>query len=237
MVTRTEILSAIKQTVDGGRALGEDAFSAATGIKQHEWRKFWVRWSEAVREAGFQPNTLTQKYSDEILGTQLATLARELGKMPVKGDIDHRKIADANFPSYVAYRRWKRDDSLASALWKFCQGRNDLSDVAAFCQPSAKPPSSRTQRVVNGYVYLFRYGNSGRDYKVGKTENPARRHSQLSGMFPGQLRVIHVIETDDPGGIEGYWKGRFESKRLKGKDEIFRLDPADIAAFKSRKYQ
>ncbi len=49
-------------------------------------------------EAGFPPNTLTPKYADETLGACLAELARSLGTMPVKGDIDHKKAADPTFP-------------------------------------------------------------------------------------------------------------------------------------------
>jgi len=90
---------------------------------------------------------------------------------------------------------------------------------------------------VSGSVYLMRYGNSGRDYKLGMTEDVARRHAQISGLFPGDIRVVHFIETDDPAGIESYWKRRFEHKRLQGKVEIFRLLPEDVAAFKWRKYQ
>jgi hypothetical protein len=74
-------------------------------------------------------------------------------------------------------------------------------------------------------------------YKLGMTEQVSRRHAQISGMFPGNLRVIHAIETDDPAGIERYWKRRFENKRVQGKDEIFRLTPDDVSAFKWRKYQ
>ncbi len=83
----------------------------------------------------------------------------------------------------------------------------------------------------------MRYGNSGRDHKLGMTEQVQRRHAQISAMSPGDLRVVHVIETDDPAGIERYWKRRFESKRVHDKDEIFRLLPEDVAAFKWRKYQ
>ena len=67
-----------------------------------------------------------------------------------------------------------------------------------------------------------------------------RRHAQLESMYPGELRHVHSIPTDDPGGIERYWLNRFANKRLPTKGsrgEIFRLDPEDVKAFRSRDYQ
>jgi hypothetical protein len=244
MTTRQEILQAIKRTAVGGRALGGNAFSSATGIKEHEWRKHWTRWNQALVEAGFPPNTLTPKYADEVLGTSLAELARSLGSVPVKGDIDHEKAADPTFPGYEAFRRWKSSGTLAAALHRFCADRADLADVVAMCasRVAAAPPARTAGRakVVNGYVYLKRYGRSGRDYKLGKTEDLRRRHAQLESMYPGELRHVHSIPTDDAAGIERYWRTRFEGKRLPTKGprgEIFRLDPEDVSAFRSRDYQ
>jgi len=105
--------------------------------KTPEGGRHWTRWNQAVEEAGFPPNTLTPKYADGTLGTCLAELARSLGTMPVKGDIDHKKATDPTFPSYAAFSRWKGSGTLASALHSFCGDRLDLSDVAAMCQSKA----------------------------------------------------------------------------------------------------
>jgi len=219
MTTRQEILQAIKRTAVAGRALGEAAFSSATGIKQPQWRRHWTRWNQAVVEAGFPPNILTPKYADETLGTCLADLARSLGTMPVKGDIDHKKAADPTFPSYEAFRRWKGSGTLASTLHSFCGDRADLSDVAAMCQTTAR------DRIVKGYVYLKRYGRSGREWKIGKTEDVRRRHAQLE-----KACIRASCATFTP-----YQRKRLPTKGARG--EIFRLDPEDVRAFRSRDYQ
>ena len=79
-----------------------------------------------------------------------------------------------------------------------------------------------------GEVYLFK---SGRYYKIGKTNDTVRRGKELRIQLPEKCILIHSIKTDDPSGIETYWHGRFEEKRLNG--EWFNLSPTDIKAFKN----
>jgi len=59
----------------------------------------------------------------------------------------------------------------------------------------------------------------------------------MGSRLPQDMRIVHIIPTDDPEGIESYWKRRFDPKRLVGKNELFRLAAEDVAAFRARKYQ
>jgi hypothetical protein len=81
-------------------------------------------------------------------------------------------------------------------------------------------------------VYLAKHG---RDYKIGRSNDVARRRREISLLLPSELEHVHVIETDDPEGIETYWHRRFEKRRSRG--EWFRLTPDDVAAFRRRRYQ
>lgn len=194
--------------------------------------------------AGFPRNRLKQQMTADQLFEPLATLAVKLNRFPDNTDRRMARRRDGAFPSYAAYRTAQdKNGPLDLQLRDWCSSRPEHSTALEILLAHIAPQDGRPQRgpsgqrIVNGHVYLMRYGKSGRDYKLGKTEKVERRHAQISGMFPGELRVIHVIDTDDPAGIERYWKRRFESKRVQDKDEIFRLLPQDIAAFKWRKYQ
>lgn len=58
---RETILNEIRRTADanGGVGLGEIRFERETGIKESDWSgRYWVRWSDALAEAGFQPNAM-----------------------------------------------------------------------------------------------------------------------------------------------------------------------------------
>lgn len=81
-------------------------------------------------------------------------------------------------------------------------------------------------------MYLLKHGQH---YKIGRTNDTARRRREVSLLLPEELEHVHVIETDDPEGIEAYWHRRFAAKRIRG--EWFTLISEDVAAFKRRRYQ
>lgn len=55
--------------------------------------------------------------------------------------------------------------------------------------------------LIKGFVYLLR---SGKNYKIGRSNAVGRRLRELAIQLPQKPKMIHVIETDDPEGIEQY---------------------------------
>ena len=56
--------------------------------------------------------------------------------------------------------------------------------------------------VATGFVYLTKFG---RHFKIGRTNAVGRRERELAIQLPEKSRTVHVIETDDPDGIEAYY--------------------------------
>lgn len=243
-MTKNHILAEIRRTAvaNGGKPVGRLRFTTETGIRESDWRGIhWVRWNQALAEAGFEPNQLTTGLSDDEKLDLLVGLVRELGHFPVVGEIKMKARSTAGFPTEKSFRHFGGKRRMATRLFHFASHRG-YEDVARLCAPFAdtdSPEDAERQSVseraaprVKGYVYLVRHD---RDFKIGRSNDVTRRRREVSLLLPKDLEHVHVIETDDPEGIERYWHGRFEARRLKG--EWFRLTSEDVAAFKRRRYQ
>lgn len=238
-MNKDEILREIKRTAaaNGGVPLGKKRFEAETGIRESDWTgRYWARWSEAVREAGCTANQFGRQSHDETqLLEKYAQLARELGQLPTGPDTRLKRRKEPSFPSTEAFtRRWTKS-VLVEKVREHCRSRKGYEDVLRLCEDYLVCQRDLSKESVlpeerMGFVYLIK---SGRFYKIGKTNDAGRRAYELSIQLPEKAKQVHVIRTDDPGGIEAYWHKRFEAKRKRG--EWFELDAADVAAFKRRK--
>ena len=235
MVTRQDILNAIKKTAkeNDGKPLGSARFEQETGIKSHDWEKYWARFGDAQKEAGFTANTLQIGYTDEFMIEKVVGLMRKLGKFPTFREIKVEKSNDPEFPSNSAFGRLGSKEQLATKIIEYCKDKNGYDDVVRLCESiiensSKNESSDDSDTGLNvGAVYLFKHGKY---YKIGKTNDTVRRGNELKIQLPENLDLIHEIKTDDPSGIEAYWHRRFEAKRMNG--EWFDLNSADIKAFK-----
>lgn len=232
------ILSEIQRTAktNGGVALGWRRFEDETGIRYYDWYgQHWTRWGDAVREAGFQPNRMSEAYDEEFLIEQLVLLTRRLGCVPTQGDLLIATKNDPEFPSEKVFRRLGSKGQRAVRILAFCERNPGHDDVVALWRhvPTAElaivvaEAEDATSAV--GYVYMLKHGTR-REYKIGMTNNPLRREGELGIQLPEKCHPIHYIQTDDPEGIEAYWHRRFAAKRKEG--EWFTLTPQDVRAFK-----
>ncbi|MGH7799756.1 MAG: hypothetical protein ACREOW_03885 [Thermodesulfobacteriota bacterium] len=86
MIDKRHILAEIARiaAANGGRAPGREKFKRETGIKMSDWfPDYWLRWGDALQEAGFAPNKLQTALSDDIICEKYVGLVRVLGRLPV----------------------------------------------------------------------------------------------------------------------------------------------------------
>src|SRR6516165_8493996 len=107
-MNRDHIICEIKRTAtaNGGVPPGQVRFEKETGIDRHMWHgKYWTRWSDALREAGFEPNKLPRAHEPSLLIEKLVALTRSLGRLPVLADLSLARNHDSSFPSRHAFIR------------------------------------------------------------------------------------------------------------------------------------
>lgn len=237
MIEKDEILSAIKRlaSAGGGKPPGVRAFTSETGISQGQWYGVhWARWSDALADAGFGPNEKQGKFDSEAVLKSVGSFALELGRMPTNPEMKMRRRSDLSFPNpkTVASHFGSISDLRSSlrALGGEDPAFQGLLEIISASEAGQVSPSNRTKS--DRWVYLLK---SGANFKIGRGEQLERRVKQIATAMPDSTVLEHAIRTDDPAGIEAYWHRRFAGKRLNG--EWFKLDAADVAAFKRRKFQ
>ena len=239
-MSKNHILEEIKRTAEanGGVPLGTRRFLTETGIRASDWTgKFWTKWSDAVREAGYEPNAKQVAFDSAMLLGSLASLVRELGHYPASAELRMKARSDPDFPSHNTFSRFGGKAQVASSLLSWCEASPGWEDVQAICAPLAvsdetdEEPVKDEASVPVGYVYLLK---SGKYYKIGRSNAPGRRVYELAIQLPERVVTVHTIKTDDPAGIERYWHQRFSERRKNG--EWFELRREDVSAFRRRKF-
>lgn len=242
MITKETILAAIDRTArsNGGRALGRDAFQRETGIRESDWLgRYWTKWSDVLVEAGYEANSMTVRLEDELVLDALIGAIRELGKFPTYAELKLRRRTDPTFPSHgtIAARGTKAE--LAGQIARLLDLRQDndpqVREALALVQTKGpNEPERPTEEELDGAVYMLQVG---KHYKIGRTNAFGRRERELAIQMPERASTVHVISTDDPVGIEAYWHRRFADRRVRRDAEWFLLKPADVSAFRRRKFQ
>lgn len=231
---REQILSEIRRCAaeNGGKALGRKAFLRETGIKANWVDDHWLRWSDAVDEAGFSPNSMNAPYSDDYLLELLATLTRELGHYPIQNELNHKGAKTPGFPDPSTFRnKFGQKAAAMRKLAEFCSLRPEFADVVALLGDLPTEVATSRPAALTGYVYLAK---SGKHYKIGQTNDLVRRTGEIRIQLPQRMELVHQISTDDPIGIERYWHQRFDHLRTNG--EWFALGAAEVAIFRRRRF-
>src|SRR5262245_23434623 len=131
---KQHILREIQRTAkaNGGVAYGWRRFEEETGIRYHDWYgQHWSRWGDAVREAGLEPNRMSEAYDEAFLVERLALLTRRLGRVPTQGDLLLATRNDSEFPSEKVFRRLGSKAQRAARVLAFCESNPGYDDVSA----------------------------------------------------------------------------------------------------------
>ncbi len=236
---RQHILDEIRRMAksNGGVPIGRGRFERETGIKESDWAgRFWVRWNEAIKEAGFEPNKLNIAHEEEFLLEQYASLIRELGRIPVRGEVIMKRRTDPDFPSAKTFDRFGNKAQVLAKVAEYCRAKGYDDVVAVYEATTVRPEATDSENekddeIVFGFVYLIK---SGRHFKIGRSNAIGRREREIALQLPDKANTVHVIKTDDPPGIEAYWHQRFADRRKNG--EWFELSASDVKAFKRRRF-
>jgi len=236
---KERILNEIRKLAEanGGKAPGKEFFQRETGIVDNDWcGKIWLRWNDAVTEAGLKPNKMNQRLPSDLVLDKYAEVCRHYRKPPSSAELRYYARENPDFISHNTFTtHFGGKNSIIAALRDRAIERNEddllaiLPEVSISTRPSRNDSSSKTSE---GWVYLLQ---SGVHFKVGRSDELEKRVKQISIALPEKVELVHAIKTDDPSGIEAYWHRRFADQRANG--EWFKLKPADVKAFKRRKFQ
>lgn len=239
-MSRETILEEIRRAAaaNGGIAPGQRQFEKLTGISSGKWRgKFWLRWSDAMSEAGLTPGRMVEAYAQDVVLAHLAGLTRKCGHFPTYAELRMERGRDKSFPNHSVFNRLGDYHARISQLRTFANERIEFADILSLLPGAETVDAAESSTPVeaeafgDGYVYMLKLG---KHYKIGKTFSVPRRHREIALELPEKPDVVHSIRTDDPDGIEAYWHRRFDHKRTNG--EWFSLDLDDVRAFKRRKF-
>ena len=167
MVTKAHILQEIKRTAEAndGKPLGAQRFESETGIKPSDWKgRYWARWGDANREAGYTPNELSKPGDNAMLLQKYAEFAQELGHLPVDAELSLKRRNDCAFPSPKAFRQFGTKLGLVQRVGDYCLHFAGYKDVVRLCQEYASQPQHESDNEPDrredetGFVYLIKAG-------------------------------------------------------------------------------
>ena len=235
MISKEDILEEIRKTAkgNGGKPLGQKAFKRITGITPFDCSRYWARFSDAIKEAGFSPNKPWTRYPDELLIKKTIEKIRKYGRYPTLSELFVEVNKGDNFPYHIFKKR--KQDYVVRRIIDYCNNKVGYEDIIEACRPiieklnkQEKLDDSKTNERI-GEVYLFKHGHYNQ-YRIGRTFDLLRRGSEIRIQLPERAILVHSIKTVDPEGIETYWLNRFKTKKMNG--DWFNLSQTDVNEFK-----
>ncbi len=129
-MNKKEIISEIRRiaTENNGIPPGERGFKTETGIIKSDWFPgYWLRWSEAITEAGYEPNVFNKAYNEEFIIQSYIELIRELKHFPIEGELKRKRQQDKSFPGSKALYTFGKKQERIKKLSTIVVGKMNLT--------------------------------------------------------------------------------------------------------------
>lgn len=129
---KNQVIREIKRIAlaNGGKAPGVQVFERETGIKRWDWYPdLWLRWGEALEEAGYPSNQLQSRIEDQVVIERYISLVRELRRFPVIGEIRRKAKTDKSFPSHRLFDRFGGKEKLIARVVTYCGENPGFDDI------------------------------------------------------------------------------------------------------------
>jgi len=137
---KRQILKEIQHLADAndGKAPGRAAFETKTGIRMSDWYPhYWLRWSDALVEAGYIANKFQSAIGDETLILSFINFMRELGHIPIVGELQRKRKVDKSFPSRGTFAKFGGKKALLNAVLAYCNKHSGYEDILTLIQKQA----------------------------------------------------------------------------------------------------
>ena len=161
---KNHIISEIKRIAkeNNGKAPGWMVFERETGIRKSDWYPdIWLCWGDALLDAGYAPNKFQIAIDNDLIIQSYIGLVRELGKLPVVGEIRRKSKDDKSFPSHNVFNRFGGKEKLIEAVMLYCQTHPGNEDIITLCSKynsiashEQQEDRRKTSKVNSGFVYL-----------------------------------------------------------------------------------
>ncbi len=212
---KAQILDAIRRlaATNGVKALGSQRFESETGLGKADWYpKYWLRWGDAIREAGCEPNSFSTSFSEEFLIQKYVGLALELGRFPIEGDLIVKRRGDRTFPNRGAFSRLGNKSERVAKILAYCRARDGFEDaiplVAAAVVAQSLDEDGSPDEPPTGYVYLSGTGrvastrSAGRTIQCGgKEKSVLSFHRRLTPFTSSRQMILQGLRLT---GIAGF---------------------------------
>src|SRR6056297_1770937 len=105
---KQEILNEIRRLANdnGGRAPGKGQFHNETQFSESDWYgKIWLRWNDAVEEAGLEPNKKQERLPSETVLQKYAEVCLHNGKVPSSAELRYYARNTTDFLSHNTFTK------------------------------------------------------------------------------------------------------------------------------------